>query len=366
MGDDRFICGPVSILLDLVRGAAALVVLVGHAVQLGLYTGPYPFSTLAQHNAVVVFFVLSGLVIGESAARPGVTLRSYALARAARILPVALPAVAFAAGALALGTALGAAPVNPSRYDRLAAIELVLPLLFLSESPFGAGPPGNPPYWSLCYEVWFYALFGAAAFLRGGARLAALAALALVAGPRVLLMLPVWLVGVALARRAPGASLSPATGAACVVAVVAAFPIVSALAEPVAGLVLRTGVADASAFGYSLYAVTDLALGGLVALAFVGLRPLASHLAPALRRAERPIRGFAGLSFTLYLFHWPMLGLLRGAGVTAGASLPAFAGLLLLVILACAALATVAEHRRAAVRRWLEAAVPPRARPALG
>ena len=36
----------MSILLDAVRAAAALLVLGRHAVQLKLYTGAYPFSQL--------------------------------------------------------------------------------------------------------------------------------------------------------------------------------------------------------------------------------------------------------------------------------------------------------------------------------
>ena len=82
---DGFISRPLSICLDMLRTAAALVVLVFHMAQIGLYTGPFPKWPMAQHYAVVVFFVLSGLVITASMQRRRSNLADYALSRAARI-----------------------------------------------------------------------------------------------------------------------------------------------------------------------------------------------------------------------------------------------------------------------------------------
>jgi len=70
---------------------------------------------------------------------------------------------------------------------------------FLSQSGAAYGPVWNPPYWSLCYEVWYYALFGAAVYLPPARRMLWLVLLAAIAGPRILLLLPVWLAGVWLA-----------------------------------------------------------------------------------------------------------------------------------------------------------------------
>lgn len=56
----------MSIVLDIVRGMAAIAVLIGHAVQLGIYSGPWPFEFSLQHNAVIVFFVSSGILITNS------------------------------------------------------------------------------------------------------------------------------------------------------------------------------------------------------------------------------------------------------------------------------------------------------------
>src|SRR5207249_3354490 len=61
-------------------------------------------------------------------------------------------------------------------------------------------PGSNFPFATLDYEAWYYVLFGVAAFLRGRRRMAALAAAALLAGPKILLLFPIWLMGVAAWR----------------------------------------------------------------------------------------------------------------------------------------------------------------------
>jgi peptidoglycan/LPS O-acetylase OafA/YrhL len=149
MGDDRFITRPMSIALDLVRSLAALVVLVGHCVQLGIYTGPYPFSELAQHNAVVVFFVLSGLVIANSTLNTKSDLTEYAIARAVRIVPLALFSIAVSIFIFVIYRLFSLDQVsNPVANSHLTLESTLLPMLFLSESGFGSGPVWNPPYWS--------------------------------------------------------------------------------------------------------------------------------------------------------------------------------------------------------------------------
>lgn len=356
MEDDRFITKPMSVFLDAIRALAALVVLIGHGVQAELYTGPYPFTRLFQHNAVVVFFVLSGLVIASSRSTQG-TWRDYAAARAARILPVAIPALTFSVAAFLWGQWTGAPVMNPSSYEQLTFESLLLPFLFLSEASYGSGPVWNPPYWSLCYEVWFYALFGAAAFLRGRVRVLGLMLIAALAGPKVLLMLPVWLAGAWLARSSVARRATPAMGFLLVALGAAWLPLITDLARPAADrLLILTGL-PREAFGFSVTFATDYVLALLVVLCFIGLRPLASLGAPALAMIERPIRYLASFSFTLYMLHWPMLCILHSLGVTAGSNLAGFAALLLGLIAVSAAVAAVTERKQHVVRRLLETAL---------
>lgn len=358
MGNDGFINRPMAIALDAVRGLAAVMVLLGHAVQIGVYDGPWPFGQRLQHNPVVIFFVLSGLVIATSALRGKGGLLDYTVARVARIMPVALFALAFGSIAYFVGTSLQLDGYHHAVQYRTPTVQTVLfPLFFLSERGNGNGPLWNPPYWSLVYEVWFYALFGAAFYLRGVRRWLVLGALGVLATPKLLVMFPLWLLGALLARFAPDKGL----------------PLPASLAAIVAGGGLwrwcnETPVSLGSMdwawqrewmlnVGFSQYAITDTGMGLGIMLIFLGMRPFVTALAGVMDRIDRPARWLAGCSFTLYVMHWPLLNLMRGFGWVAGDSLIAFAGLMAAVIAFAAFIARVTEHRRSAVRallyRWL-------------
>jgi peptidoglycan/LPS O-acetylase OafA/YrhL len=354
---DPFITPALSACLDIVRFCAALVVLVCHAAQARLYEGWFPDVPLAQHYAVVVFFVLSGLVITTSVAARPTTFTRYAVARAARILPVSLTALAFSTLAFAVVTGLGGSAQHTDTYGVLSLRGTVLPLLFLSESPWGAGPVWNPPYWSLCYEVWYYALFGAAVLLRGPRRIVALALFALLAGPRVLLMLPVWLIGVTLVIT-PGARRAGAlTGALLVGAGLAAAWAHTEFVLPGLRLMRSLVGSYGHQLSFSRFALSDLMLAICVAAVFAGLRGMVERWPRPWLALRGLARFLAGFSFTLYLFHWPLLLLAKSTGLVAGASRVGFAVEIAAIVALSWAISLVTEQQRHRVRGWLEAGI---------
>lgn len=79
-----------SLYLDFVRFSAALLVLFFHANR--IHRPGFAFTTFG-HEAVIIFFVLSGYVIAFVAAEKESSLRTYGIARAARIYSVAIPAI---------------------------------------------------------------------------------------------------------------------------------------------------------------------------------------------------------------------------------------------------------------------------------
>lgn len=348
----HFVCGSVPLMLDLVRALAALMVVAGHLVQLGIYRGPWPFDKGLQHIAVILFFVLSGLVIANSTKNRTLSASDYAIARITRIVPVAILAIAAGIIAQLIVTRFGAPdPTRAPELDRISARTVLTPMFFLSESWFGAEPVANSPYWSLCYEVWYYILFGLAHYLRGKARIALLAVAAVIAGPRILLLMPVWYAGVWLARRRFGEQ-SPAIGITNVAVALALLVGVTQLSVPVMfALTATTGLASSS-LGFSLYFLTDWATAPVVVLLFVGLRPLALRFAGALESLRRPIELIAGSSFTLYVMHWPGLTVLRGLGFR----IDTMTGWMILMIalqLGALVIAQVAEAQRYSLRRTL-------------
>jgi peptidoglycan/LPS O-acetylase OafA/YrhL len=360
-----FISRPLSLWLDLVRGLAALAVVIGHAAQIGTYSGTFPFSMFFQKNAVVVFFVLSGMVIAASVDRERRSLSDFALARISRIVPVAWAAIAVSLAVSALATKVPGPLQFADDVNWADPGEILRAMFFLSESWTTAFPP-NSPYWSLSYEVWFYALFAAATYLKGTARWAWLAVLAAVAGPNILLLMPVWLVGVGLVRLPAARKVPPALAWPLIALALAALFIAPRYAMD--GFRLLRPAAPWG-LGSSLYVLTDLALGLALAAGFAGLKTMVDRGADpktgwglALPASIEPaIRWGANMSFSLYLLHWPLLKLVHMAGLTAGKSPLAFAAIIAAIVAISGGFASLTEHKRHAVRGWIERAVRRRA-----
>lgn len=354
---DWFITPPLSLALDLVRILAALAVLAAHTAQTGVYGGAWPFSEMFQHAAVIVFFVLSGLVITQATLSRGTTARDYAIARATRIVLVAVPAGLFGIAVMALAWGLGFDEVvRPLAMERLDGLGVPYPLLVLGQLSSGYGPAWNPPIWSLSYEIWYYALFGAAVFCKPERRKLVLILLALAAGPRVLLLLPVWLGGVWLALYGTRWRLSSTQGTAAVAGGLLACVFLCQTAPALAEWLSDATGVHLGRLRFSQYFLSDWAMTPAVVLTFVGMRPLAGVVAPWLMRNRGWIRALAGASFTLYLMHWPLLSLLHMGNVTTNTPLGGMA-LLGGIQIAALGIARFTEARRYVLRdtlsRWI-------------
>ncbi len=177
--------------LELVRGLSALLVMAGHLraailVDYGSLSAPnlalkaLYFATGLGHQAVMVFFVLSGYFVGGSVLRGLMSGRfswsDYALARLSRLWVVLLPALL-----LTLGFDLLGEHWNPSAYaggsygQFMSGPSAGHPVdngfgTFLGNLGFLqtlAVPVygSNGPLWSLAYEFWYYVLFPLVAFV---------------------------------------------------------------------------------------------------------------------------------------------------------------------------------------------------------
>jgi peptidoglycan/LPS O-acetylase OafA/YrhL len=331
-----------ALFLDVVRGFAAIAVLLGHAVQLGLYTGDWPFSELFQHDAVVLFFVLSGALICNSTMRPGVSLRSYATARARRILPVAWVAIMLGVAACLIRERSGFPSVAALTYRSLSPEAILSSLLFLCER-LDLGAPENPPFWSLCYEVFFYALFGATLFLKSLTRALVLGALVFLAGIKVLLLMPVWLEGVAVVaiwqRWRPG----PLPACALVLLSIGGFCLLGtqAVGFGVRDALGRTMGVPMAGLLFSQFAATDLVLGLLVGMGFLGARAL-SDLMPSMPGATL-LRLPAIISFSLYASHWPVITAMRSLGIQGSPNFGTFLLLLIIPVVVATLISRICE-----------------------
>jgi peptidoglycan/LPS O-acetylase OafA/YrhL len=158
-------------------------------------------------TAVMVFFVLSGFVIAWVTDMRERTIDEYTLSRVARLYSVILPAFILTAVLDHIAMA-----IDPRLYGPNAIVLMnrgpldiflgfALSLVFLGQSWTAMFFPGSDiPFWSVNFEAWYYVLFGAATFLRGRRWIAALAAAALLAVPKILLFFPIGLMGLSAWR----------------------------------------------------------------------------------------------------------------------------------------------------------------------
>lgn len=306
--------------LDLVRGAAALAVMLGHLrnlffVDFHEITGNSNvlikivyFATGFGHEAVMIFFVLSGFLVGGAVLRGRTdgqwSWGLYATNRLTRLWIVLIPALLLGAtwdhigihvfgtsgiyGGLAHSNVVGFA-VRP----RLSASVMLGNALFLQEiitPTFGT----NGPLWSLSFEFWYYVLFPliVLAFPPGkfgwSTILYATGAIvvAVFIGQSISLYFLIWLLGAAI-------NLAPEpSGRRAKLWIVTAT---AALLAVLAVLKFKPGIAQYPDF------VVGVASAALI---FALLR---SRGRSTLGLYSRTARRLAGFSYTLYVVHLPAL-----------------------------------------------------------
>jgi peptidoglycan/LPS O-acetylase OafA/YrhL len=347
---DLLMPASLSLYLDLVRFLAALAVLLFHLWPQWFPSFPLPWP---GHAAVIVFFVLSGFMIAHAAHQPGTDLRTYLQHRAARILSVALPALLLS---VLIAPLAGTTPIHSSGPMELSPAEfwgrIAASLLFIAQSwNLSLAPPYNQPYWSLCYEVWYYLMYGAWLFAPRRWRWPALLLAALCAGPKILLLAPIWLMGVAtwhLRARLP-ASLAVAFFYGFMLAGLLLFWFdVSALLRD---RLLAAWPGAAQQLNESALFIGDYLLGITVAGNFLGAAALGERIKP-LFRIERPVRFAASYSFSIYLYHMPLAVLLwNGFGFRSPLQMAAVLAAMLLV------LGMLTEHQLPLCRRVVRRAL---------
>ena len=300
-----------SLYLDVVRVLAAIVVLWSHLNFRALTTATLPGEPLG-HVAVIFFFVLSGFVIAYMTKTREREPRTFATNRIARIYSVAIPALAVTLLADALGRQL-----KPSLYlgwcpDDHVAARLLVSLGMMNEAwGLSVMAFSNNPYWSIAYESWYYILFGIAAFSHGWRRVALLAVAIVVCGPKILLLFPIWMLGVTLSWPGPARLIRSSHPAFLYVAswlLLAAF-VSSPLPAMLHALVGRLFGAEfqLERLTYAASFLGDWVVGAIVWLNFASFREIAPAFGVPLRTLERPIRWAASYTLSLYLFHRPLV-----------------------------------------------------------
>jgi peptidoglycan/LPS O-acetylase OafA/YrhL len=368
-----------SVHLDALRGFAAFCVVLNH-LRDALFVD---YEAIARHNpfmsaaylasslgrqSVVVFFVLSGYLVGGSVLRSvgsgRWSWRAYFLARLSRLYVVLLPALLLGGALDWLGMHIpgtesvysGNSGMHALAFDvhrvltwrMLAANALFLPTLRLpGTAPYVVLPFGsNGALWSLGYEFAYYLAFPILVFLlaRGESSktrilsCVALLAWGWLAGLNVVLLGLTWLMGAAITFLPPfPARRRWARGVAVVLALI----------------LFAAGLIESKLLGSI---PSDLVLGlAVTALIWVILHcataPLPAFYVHTARRA-------AHSSYTLYAVHLPMLIFLK-ATLHLPRAYPGWhavlvaAGVLAVIVLYAQIVYELFEKNTDRVRHWI-------------
>ena len=351
----------LSLYLELLRLLAATEVVLFHVGGFPLLGGHRAVWNAFGHEAVVVFFVLSGFVIAFAAHTREHTAKAYAVSRLTRIYSVALPCLLFTLLFDRVGLALVPQLYAGLVTDGSALVRLVLGGLFLNESwALSAQMFSNTPYWSIAYEFWYYAVFAGLFYFRGWPRIALTGLACLIAGYKILLLFPIWALGWGVYRWTQRHQVNPALGLVLFVQPALVLYLDDSLSwtrhagEWLAAMIghehWRVGLS------WSRYVLTDTLLGCSMAVHFVGAAALSPWLERLLRPVARPVKWLTARSFTLYLLHQPAM-LLAGAllltlGVPLLGSWSVFA-VTWGIVLAVAQVSELQKHRLKPLVVWL-------------
>lgn len=353
---------------DVIRFIAAALVMVSHARDLllvdfgdvaahGIAVKAFYFLTGLGHEAVVVFFVLSGFWISSSIDRRQSSPQlwtNYGIDRMARLYVVLVPALIATlcwdlAGIHALRSPLYDGTFGPNSLRMNVAHELGISqflgnLVFLQTiavSTFGS----NGPLWSLANEFWYYIAYPGLFLLFTRRKLSpALLAVGLVAWfPALAIGFVVWLMGVGLHYASRGMDTRPVRMGAALLG---------------GGTAALVGALALSRSGKVPHELADLVTG----VCFTSLLGLIIRIKPRFITALSPLADFgAKASFTLYLAHYPFVAFLAALALGAARMQPddhalaILGGVIVAALAYSLAFARLSEHYTGNLRRWLRA-----------
>lgn len=346
--------------LDPLRFIAALMVAVSHIrgavfVEYGLLENsskslPIVMGyaiTRISNEAVIVFFVLSGFLVGGRALNKMLAnqfdLASYACDRLSRIFVPLFPALVITAFVLVM------------KGESVNFIELFGNVLSL-QGVFVESYGGNEPLWSLSYEVWFYVLaFGIGmACVQNHLSIAPLLILTLVFVVFCYLdaaYLLCWILGAAVYFMPPAKHVKTTLFIAVIIMLAA-----------IAGIQLASGTRSLEISGITSWLppiqASRIALSFGMAL-FIRQIILLAPKGMIAKRFDSFCSFMAKSSYTLYLTHFPLIHLVQHFGLSQSASVDAksmfnFFGMIVLSLLFAAVCYWCFERHTNVVRQWLK------------
>ncbi|MBO9699689.1 MAG: acyltransferase [Sporocytophaga sp.] len=294
----------ISIVLDFLRLSSALLVFWVHADEIWFQSKSEIFTGVnLSHVAVVVFFVLSGYVIGYTTTANNRGWRQYTIARLSRLYSVLIPAILITA-LIEFNIYLLDPQIHSLDYSRgLSWPRYILTFFFQNETWFlCAGPRMNGPLWSLSFEGWYYLIFGFWFYRSIGWKGIILPIVAvLCAGPKIMVLMPIWFMGYFSYKLKP-------------INIKAIWSwLLVILFFGICGIVVSFMPSFPAPLGtfplvFAAQFVTDWTIGVLVSIGLWFI-PVQDEKKIQKDKLAKKVRKLADLTFPIYVLHFPFLSL---------------------------------------------------------
>lgn len=268
----------------------------------------------SAHYFVIVFFVLSGFLITMSASKKNLTMKDFLITRLGRLYSVLIPSLIFSYFVSYVIVKFCSVPAEDiSNHTNLAG-RFVLNILFMAQSwNLSSTPPLNAPFWSIHYEFIYYLLLGAALLIKNKYQILVILFVSLIAGPKVLLLFPAWLAGSLLFYVTKNYLLPFRISAVLFVTtlVIMVLAFIDPFIIPFTKLSTEKYLFDRNLF-YSWNYLGDYCFAILVGLnlfSAFGISCKISSIVESIlfNRIYQITRNIGNCTFTLYLFHLPLL-----------------------------------------------------------
>jgi len=357
-------------LLDLSRWIAAFIVLATHLHELllspyeqveqqNLLVAGFYFVSCLGREAVMVFFVLSGFLIGgKNLARANsgsFDFSSYCVDRISRLYIVLLPAIFIGYFLDVIGSSyFPEAGLYSLKPDHIVTehldISILIGNLLMLQRFYTTVIGSNFPLWSLSFEFWFYLLFGLLILSIFGKKqdktrfwiIILALIIVLLLGYQFIFYFLIWCIGLSVA-----------------------FLNRKIIKNPIIALILFITVLIIARFNLTtIKYLSDL----LIAISFgIFLLSMKEVNNSFLCRTKKINSVLAGFSYSLYVIHYPLMLFLLSVWVSifqisnfsneyqpSGVGIAIYLSMMIIIIAIAYAFSLVTENNTALVRRWLK------------
>lgn len=293
-----------SFYLDFLRVIAAFGVLFVHA-NLPFFSNGLFLREELGHKLVMVFFVLSGYLIAFTVDKKNKGSRRYLIDRLSRLYSVIFPALFLTFILDFIG-----GHINPTAYLHQVAPGNQFPRYLLNATFLSqiwglcTKPSSNGPFWSISYEFWYYMLFWAFCYLKGLKKYLVLSLISLLIGIKILILLPVWIFGVLAYKISARIQVNHSAALASFILTLLSIVFLTFFWD--FSFFSKAFVFGQAPLYFSSRFVFDWVYGVLVAVNLFSVTFL-SALIKIPRFVENVIKYLSSVTFSLYLYHAPLL-----------------------------------------------------------